>query len=292
MNANALEEAPDYARQNRAIGADLRARLDLQGVHGRRGAGGRQGDARHDVQPAADPQGRRPRDQGRRGARLRDESVSDILKFSSNIGAVLIAQRVETPPFDAWIPVGLRQADRRRPAGRGAGLVLPLKDYSGATWATCRSARASRSRRCRWPRATPRSPTAASCARRTSSRPSAARRPSSRRATASSPRPPPPRVRKMLEGVLGPGGTASGAEIKGYTLAGKTGTAEKAINGTYSKDKYVASFIGFAPAKRAEAARRGDGRRAQRPDLRRPGRRAGVEGDRELLPRPPQDRPD
>jgi cell division protein FtsI/penicillin-binding protein 2 len=57
-------------------------------------------------------------------------------------------------------------------------------------------------------------------------------------------------VRKMLEGVLGPGGTASGAEIKGYTLAGKTGTAEKAINGTYSKDKYVASFIGFAPAEK------------------------------------------
>ena len=34
-------------------------------------------------------------------------------------------------------------------------------------------------------------------------------------------------LRKMLEGVLGPGGTASGAAIKGYELAGKTGTAEK-----------------------------------------------------------------
>jgi cell division protein FtsI (penicillin-binding protein 3) len=55
-------------------------------------------------------------------------------------------------------------------------------------------------------------------------------------------------VRKMLEGVIGPGGTASGAEIKGYNLAGKTGTAEKAFNGEYSKDKYVASFVGFAPA--------------------------------------------
>ena len=31
----------------------------------------------------------------------------------------------------------------------------------------------------------------------------------------------------MLEGVLGPGGTASGAAIEGYELAGKTGTAEK-----------------------------------------------------------------
>ena len=51
-----------------------------------------------------------------------------------------------------------------------------------------------------------------------------------------------------FEGVLGPGGTASGAEIKGYTLAGKTGTSEKAIDGKYSEDKYVASFVGFAPA--------------------------------------------
>ena len=32
---------------------------------------------------------------------------------------------------------------------------------------------------------------------------------------------------RMLEGVLGPGGTASGADIDGYVLAGKTGTAEK-----------------------------------------------------------------
>jgi len=56
-------------------------------------------------------------------------------------------------------------------------------------------------------------------------------------------------VRKMLIGVLQSRGTASGAAIEGYELAGKTGTAEKAINGEYSKDKYVASFVGFAPAK-------------------------------------------
>ena len=56
-------------------------------------------------------------------------------------------------------------------------------------------------------------------------------------------------LRTMLEGVLGPGGTASGAAIPGYDLAGKTGTAEKAVAGGYSKDKYVASFVGFAPAK-------------------------------------------
>jgi cell division protein FtsI/penicillin-binding protein 2 len=56
-------------------------------------------------------------------------------------------------------------------------------------------------------------------------------------------------VRKMLEGVLGPGGTAVGAGIDGYVLGGKTGTAEKPDeNGGYSKTKFVASFVGFAPA--------------------------------------------
>ena len=56
-------------------------------------------------------------------------------------------------------------------------------------------------------------------------------------------------LRKMLEGVLGPGGTASGAAIKGYELAGKTGTAQKVDpRGGYSDSAYVASFVGFAPA--------------------------------------------
>ena len=53
----------------------------------------------------------------------------------------------------------------------------------------------------------------------------------------------------MLEGVLAAGGTASEVEIPGFKLAGKTGTANKiAPDGTYSDSKYVASFVGFAPA--------------------------------------------
>jgi cell division protein FtsI (penicillin-binding protein 3) len=56
-------------------------------------------------------------------------------------------------------------------------------------------------------------------------------------------------VRTMLEGVLAPGGTASEVSVPGYTLAGKTGTAQVAENGVYSKTKFVASFIGFAPAQ-------------------------------------------
>lgn len=56
-------------------------------------------------------------------------------------------------------------------------------------------------------------------------------------------------VREMLEGVLQAGGTASAVSVPGYTLAGKTGTAQVAENGTYSETKYIASFIGFAPAR-------------------------------------------
>jgi cell division protein FtsI/penicillin-binding protein 2 len=55
-------------------------------------------------------------------------------------------------------------------------------------------------------------------------------------------------IRQMLEGVLAPGGTASEVSVPGYTLAGKTGTAQVAENGGYSDTKFVASFMGFAPA--------------------------------------------
>lgn len=56
-------------------------------------------------------------------------------------------------------------------------------------------------------------------------------------------------LREMLEGVLAAGGTASEVSVPGYTLAGKTGTAQVAENGGYSKTKYIASFIGMAPAQ-------------------------------------------
>ena len=46
------------------------------------------------------------------------------------------------------------------------------------------------------------------------------------------------------------GGTAEEAQVPGYKLAGKTGTAEKPDEtGGYSKTKFVASFIGYAPAR-------------------------------------------
>ena len=53
-------------------------------------------------------------------------------------------------------------------------------------------------------------------------------------------------VRKMLEMAAGPGGTAPLAQVSGYRVAGKTGTAHKQEGGRYV-NKYISSFVGFAP---------------------------------------------
>jgi len=53
-------------------------------------------------------------------------------------------------------------------------------------------------------------------------------------------------MRVMMEKVVGPGGTAPLAQVRGYRVAGKTGTAHKLEGGRYV-NKYVASFVGFAP---------------------------------------------
>jgi cell division protein FtsI (penicillin-binding protein 3) len=54
-------------------------------------------------------------------------------------------------------------------------------------------------------------------------------------------------VRDMLETVVQPGGTAVKAQVMGYRVAGKTGTAHKPGVGGY-QNKYISSFVGMAPA--------------------------------------------
>jgi cell division protein FtsI (penicillin-binding protein 3) len=55
-------------------------------------------------------------------------------------------------------------------------------------------------------------------------------------------------VRAMLETVVQPGGTAVRAQVMGYRVAGKTGTAHKLTGGSYAADRYISSFVGMAPA--------------------------------------------
>ena len=56
---------------------------------------------------------------------------------------------------------------------------------------------------------------------------------------------------RMLERVVTKGGTGQKAAIRGYRVAGKTGTAQKVDPATkrYAKNKYVAAFVGFVPSR-------------------------------------------
>ena len=55
-------------------------------------------------------------------------------------------------------------------------------------------------------------------------------------------------MREVMLGVASPQGTARRAAIRGYSVAGKTGTAQKALNGRYQDGLYRASFCGSVPA--------------------------------------------
>jgi len=57
-------------------------------------------------------------------------------------------------------------------------------------------------------------------------------------------------MRDMLELVVQVGGTAPKAQVMGYRVAGKTGTAQKVENGVYAHGRYISSFIGMAPASK------------------------------------------
>lgn len=62
-------------------------------------------------------------------------------------------------------------------------------------------------------------------------------------------------VRRIMRTVITPGGTGVNAELDGFDVCGKTGTAQKIDeNGQYAENKYVSSFVGFAPAQQPELA--------------------------------------
>jgi cell division protein FtsI (penicillin-binding protein 3) len=177
-------------------------------------------------------------------------SVAEILSHSSNVGAVTIGLGLGSETFSRWInrfgfgrPTGVQFPAEER------GLVPSLDEYSGSTMGNLPMGQGLS--------VTPMQMVAGYTAIANGGilkRPQLIEKidgekvdePKGRRVideeVASE-------VRTMLEGVLAPGGTASEVSVPGYTLAGKTGTAEVAENGTYSKTKYVASFIGFAPAQ-------------------------------------------
>jgi len=54
---------------------------------------------------------------------------------------------------------------------------------------------------------------------------------------------------RIMEGVV-ESGTATRAQLDDYTVAGKTGTSQKLVNGRYSRSEYNTSFVGFVPSRK------------------------------------------
>jgi cell division protein FtsI (penicillin-binding protein 3) len=60
---------------------------------------------------------------------------------------------------------------------------------------------------------------------------------------------------RIMHTVITEGGTGVNAALEGYSVSGKTGTAQKIDeNGGYSFEKYMASFVGFAPVENPKIA--------------------------------------
>jgi cell division protein FtsI (penicillin-binding protein 3) len=177
-------------------------------------------------------------------------SVAEILAHSSNVGAVTIGLQLGSERFSRWISrFGFGRPTGVRFPAEEQGLVPELEEYSGSTMGNLPLGQGLS--------VTPMQMMAAyaAIANGGTLRPPQLVEEVDGESVATPPghrvigRDVAAEVRTMLEGVLAPGGTASEVSVPGYTLAGKTGTAEVAENGTYSETKYVASFIGFAPAQ-------------------------------------------
>jgi len=176
-------------------------------------------------------------------------SVAQILKYSSNIGADEIANLETSQQFDSWVRrFGFGSQTGIRLDGEGPGDVPHVAQYTQTTMYTLPFGQGISVTPMQMAAAysvianggTLRAPRIVRSIGGIQAKPAHGRRVISPR-TASE-------LRHMLRGVLADGGTASGAAIPGYDLAGKTGTAQVAVNGKYSATKYVASFIGMVPA--------------------------------------------
>jgi cell division protein FtsI/penicillin-binding protein 2 len=250
VDANRLYEAPEYALMNRATGVTYEPGSTFKAftVAAALEEGKVRPDTEFDLAPTIRVADREIGESHARGyVRL---TTAEILKQSSNVGAVTIGQRLGADDFDRWV----RRFGFGRPTGvdlpgEEAGLLLDRKDYSGSTMGnmpigqglsvTPMQMGAAYSAIANGGILRPPHIVASAGGRK---HPIAKGRRVISLQTAAA-------LRRMLEGVLGPGGTASGAKIEGYVAAGKTGTAEKADeHGGYSKTKFVSSFVGFAPA--------------------------------------------
>jgi cell division protein FtsI (penicillin-binding protein 3) len=249
VNANDIAGSPPYANEDRAVSYNYEPGSTFKAITV---AGALQDevvtpDTEFNIPPVLQVADRQIHDAEQHG----DETltVAQVLKVSSNIGAAEIGMKLGPRRFDYWVHrFGFGSPTGVDLPGEEHGIVLHASQYSGSSMgnlpigqgesvtpiqmATAYSAIANGGilRAPHVVAAIGGKPTATPAGHRIISTATAAE------------------LRDMLRGVLADGGTASGAAIPGYDLAGKTGTANVVVNGSYSSSSYIASFIGFVPA--------------------------------------------
>ena len=176
-------------------------------------------------------------------------TVQQILAHSSNVGTVTIAERLGPGELSRWVKRwGFGETTGVNFPGESPGMVLPLDQWSGSTIGTVpiglgiavtpmQMAAAYATIANKGMRMTPHLVLKIGGHRVKTPR---GHRVVSR-ATAK-------KVMTMLRDVVVQG-TGTEAAIPGYTVAGKTGTANKPTPHGYSTTKYVASFVGVVPAR-------------------------------------------
>ncbi|HEY1568190.1 MAG TPA: penicillin-binding protein 2 [Solirubrobacteraceae bacterium] len=176
-------------------------------------------------------------------------TTAQILKVSSNIGADLIGERLNADRFAGWVQkFGFGSTTGSHIPGEQTGIVLKPSQYSGSSMGNLPMGQGESV-----------TPIQMATAYSAIANGGILRRPHVVQAIGGKPQPIPAghriisantaaEVRDMLRGVLADGGTASGAAIHGFDLAGKTGTANVVVDGKYSSSEYIASFIGMVPA--------------------------------------------
>jgi cell division protein FtsI (penicillin-binding protein 3) len=244
VDANDVEGAPEFARQNRSIQANYEPGSTFKAftVSGALSEGLVEPGTTLQVPPEIQVADRTVGEAHDGGGGTK--SVAQILAESSNVGSVMIGLKLGATRFDKWVRrFGFGKPTGVDLPGEEGGIVLRPEHYSGSSMGNMPIGQGIAV-----------TPMQMATAYTAIANHGVMRRPYI--VKGDQPRPKRILTRRtadevshMLEGVLAAGGTAEEAQVEGYTLAGKTGTAEKAIKGGYSTTDFVASFIGYAPAK-------------------------------------------
>ena len=252
IDANAPGAAPSYATQNRAVGYTYEPGSTFKSitVAGALQDGTVTPDTPFELPPQIQVADRVIGESHPRGPVTL--TTSQILAQSSNVGAIKIGLAMGKQRFDYWVRrFGFGRRTGVDLPGEERGLVLPVDKYSGSSMGNMPIGQGLS--------VTPMQMAQAYAAIANGGvlrAPRVVRRidgklvpqPKGTRIISPSTA---AQLRTMLEGAFAPGGTASEVSIPGYKLAGKTGTANKIdpATGQYSKFHYIASFMGFAPAR-------------------------------------------